>query len=107
MGVALFAVRRWRLPLGTFSLLYLLNSTLAITQSTLSLILAVAVFSLLTGLLVDLLYQALKPTVERREALRLFAFLAPVVIQTIYFLALLAPIVLAFSLPLCFRSFVL
>src|SRR5260370_35241019 len=101
MGVALFALRRWRLPLGTFSLLYLLNSTLAITQSTLSLILAVAVFSLLTGFLVDLLYQPLKPTVERREALRLFAFLAPVLIKTIYFLALLASIGLSWTVQLC------
>ena len=107
MGVALFALRRWRLPLGTFSLLYLLNTTLAITQSTLSLILAVAVFSLFTGLLVDLLYQALKPTVERREALRLFAFLAPVVIQTIYFLALLASVGLAWSVHLWVGSIVL
>ena len=107
MGVALFALRRWRLPLGTFSLLYLLNSTLAITQSTLSLILAVAVLALLTGLLVDLLYQALKPTVERREALRLFAFLAPVVIQTIYFLALLASSGLAWSVHFWVGSIVL
>src|SRR5215472_3414448 len=64
MGVALFALSRWQLPLGTFAILYLLNNTLAITQSDISHILVVALFSLLTGALVDLLYKALKPTVE-------------------------------------------
>jgi hypothetical protein len=90
MGVALFALRRWQLPIGTFTILYGLNSTLAITQGNLSLLPVVAVVSLLAGLLVDLLYTVLKPTVERKEALHLFAFLAPIVIQTTYFLTLLA-----------------
>jgi len=43
-----------------------MNWTLRITWSDTSRIFAVAGISLLTGLLVDLLYKALKPTVERR-----------------------------------------
>ncbi|HLZ64134.1 MAG TPA: hypothetical protein VKR06_44965 [Ktedonosporobacter sp.] len=100
MGVALFAMRRWRLPLGTFALLFMINSTLGSILANNSPILAVALVSFLTGLLVDLLYQALKPAIERREALRLFAFFAPVVIQTAYFLTLFAINGLAWSVHL-------
>ncbi len=107
MGVALFVLRRWQLPLGTFAILFLLNNTLGSTQASNAPILAVAVVSLLTGLLVDLLYKALKPTVERREALRLFAFLAPVVIQTVYFLTLLAINGIVWSVHLWVGSIVL
>lgn len=100
MGVALFAVRRWRLPLGTFAMLFLLNGTGEAILGDNSTILAVAAASLLTGLLVDVLYTALKPTIERREALRLFAFLAPVMIQTVYFLGLFAIHGIAWSVHL-------
>jgi hypothetical protein len=100
MGVVLLAVRRWRLPLGTFAMLFLLNGTGESILGDNSTILAVAVASLLTGLLVDFLYIALKPTVERREALRLFAFLAPMVIQTVYFLGLFAIHGIAWSVHL-------
>ena len=107
MSVALFALRRWQLPLGTFAILYGLNSMLATTQNKLYLLPIVAVFSLLTGLLVDLLYRALKPTVERREALRLFAFLAPIVIQASYFLMLLVTSRITWVIHLSVGSIVL
>ncbi|MEO8971037.1 MAG: hypothetical protein ABI406_05470 [Ktedonobacteraceae bacterium] len=104
MGVALLAMRRWQLPPGTFAILFLLNGAGEAILGDNSSILAVAVASLLTGLLVDLLYTALKPTVERREALRFFAFLAPVTIQTVYFLGLLAIHGIAWSVHLWIGS---
>jgi len=100
----LFAVRHWRLPLGTFTILYVVNGTLAITQGNLSLLPAVVVASLLTGILLDLLYAVLKPTVERREMLYLFAFLAPVVVQTVYFLMLLVTSGIAWTVHLWMGS---
>jgi hypothetical protein len=107
MGIVLFALRRWQLPLGTFTILYGLNSILIITQGDLALLPAVAVASLLTGLLVDLLYTVLKPTIERREALRLFAFLVPVMIQSVYFLMVLATSGIAWVVHLWVGSIVL
>jgi hypothetical protein len=107
MGIALFALRRWQLPLGTFTILYGLNSILIITQGNLSLLPAVAVASLITGLLVDLLYTVLKPTIERREALRLFAFLVPVMIQSVYFLMVLATSGIAWVVHLWVGSIIL
>jgi hypothetical protein len=104
MGGVLFAVRHWRLPLGTFTILYVVNGTLAITQGNLSLLPAVVVASLLTGILLDLLYAVLKPTVERREMLYLFAFLAPVVVQTVYFLMLLVTSGIAWTVHLWMGS---
>lgn len=55
-----------------------------------SLVIADAILGALTGFLLDLLYQGLKPGAEDRAAMRLFAFAAPVVSNTMYFLGLFA-----------------
>lgn len=107
MGLVLFALRRWRLPLGTFTILSVLNGVLAITQGDLSLLPAVSVASLVTGLLLDLLYAVLKPSVEQKEGLYVFAFLAPAVIQTIYFLMLLTASRIAWTVHLWMGSIVI
>ena len=48
----------------------------------------VAVLAIINGLLIDGLNLALKPSVDRVTALRLFAFLVPVVTEMIYFFAI-------------------
>jgi len=89
MGAALLAVRHWSLPFGAFALLYTVPAlvNVIVARASLPIVLAGS-FAVLTGLLVDLLYLALKPTTERKVELRLFAFLAPVIIYGAYFLGL-------------------
>jgi len=91
MGGVLFALRRWRLPFGTFALLFTINSLVgSILATDIPPLPLVALVSAFTGLLVDLLYKTLKPWPERETALHLFAFLTPLLIQGTYFLTLFA-----------------
>ena len=107
MGGVLFAMRRWRLPLGAFTLLYLINSTVSSLMAKSSLVIAVAILAALTGLLLDLLYQGLKPGAEEKARLRLFAFAVPVVSNGIYFLGLFAIKGIAWSVHLWVGSIVM
>ena len=107
MGGVLFALRRWRLPLGAFTLLYVINSTVSSLMAKSSLVLAVAILAALTGFLLDLLYKGLKPTAEGKAALRLFAFAAPVVTNSVYFLGLFAIKGIAWSVHLWVGSIVM
>jgi hypothetical protein len=107
MGCALFALRRWRLPLGAFTLIYAINSTVSSLMAKRSLVIAVAILATLTGFLLDLLYQWLKPDAEDKAALRLFAFAVPVVTNSIYFLGLFAIKGIAWSVHLWVGSIVM
>jgi len=89
MGVVLLAIRRWRLPLGSFTIILTINFVLtSVLASPSPPVLFVAVLAIINGLLIDALNLALKPSVERVAALRLFAFLVPVVTEIIYFFAI-------------------
>jgi hypothetical protein len=88
MGLVLLAVRRWgrALPLGGLALVFTLNITaLSFFHDTYLLIPAAA----LAGVASDLLLRLLKPSAERPWALRLFAFVVPVVIYLLYFIDLM------------------
>lgn len=89
MGVVLLAIRRWRLPLGSFTIIltatFVLSSILA---NPIPPLLLVAVLGIINGLIIDVLNLALKPSVERVTVLRLFAFLVPVVTEVVYFFAI-------------------
>jgi hypothetical protein len=88
MGVVLLALRRWRLPAGSITLVFTLNGLLMCTldpYDEYGLIIPV----MLTGLVGDGLLARLKPSPERPWAFRLFAFLIPVVFYLFYFEALL------------------
>jgi hypothetical protein len=100
MGVVLFVMRRWRLPLGAFTLIYPISSMVSSLMAKSSLVLAGASLACLTGLFIDLLNKGLKPVAERATALRLFAFVALVVINTMYFLGLAAIKEIAWSVHL-------
>jgi hypothetical protein len=88
-GVALLLVRRWRLPIGAFTLLFGLNGLLISFLAGRTSILGVTIVTALIGLLIDLLNVTLRPSAEHVAAWRLFAFAVPFIYNLIYFAALL------------------
>lgn len=107
MGFVLFAMRRWRLPLGAFTLIYMINSVVSSLMAKSSLVIAVAILAALTGFLLDLLNKGLKPIAEGKAAIRLFASAVPVVSNGIYFLGLFAIKGIAWSVHLWVGSIVM
>jgi hypothetical protein len=87
-GIALLLVRRWRLPLGAFALLFGLNGLLISFLAGQTSIIGVALVSALIGLLVDVLNITLRPSAERVLPLRFFAFATPFVYNLVYFASL-------------------
>ncbi len=85
-GVILFALRRWHLPLGAMTVILTLNTTLiSFFQDEYSLILA----TLVAGILLDLLYWRLQPSMQRVDALRIFAFAFPIIYNLCFFLTVM------------------
>ncbi|HET8841137.1 MAG TPA: hypothetical protein VFN35_06685, partial [Ktedonobacteraceae bacterium] len=86
MGVVLLALGRWRLPLGTLTLILTLNTALmSVFQDQYVFIPLV----LVSEVLADFLLWWLKPSVTQPDALRLFAFLVPILFYLNYFIAIL------------------
>jgi hypothetical protein len=94
MSFVLLALRRWRLPFGTFTFMFGLNGALMVVFSPDSLLVSVPT-ALLGGLAADLLYRFLQPSLDQPSSVRLFAFLVPLVFYTLYFvdLAIVGPII--------------
>ena len=88
MGIVLLAVRRWRLPLGSFALIFALNGLMVSFLAGSAPALATLILSGLIGLAADLLNLLLKPSEQNLLGLRVFAFLVPVVNYIVYFAAL-------------------
>jgi hypothetical protein len=85
MGLLLLAIRRWSLPFGSFTLILTANAVLmSVLNDTQVLVVPVLVASLL----IEILYNRLKPSAERQVALRWFAFATPVIYYGVYFIAL-------------------
>ncbi|HLZ57142.1 MAG TPA: hypothetical protein VKR06_09360 [Ktedonosporobacter sp.] len=86
MGWVLLTLRRWTLPFGSFTLVFtLFMAFVSVAQYTFLMV----IVALLAGLITDVLVLRLQPSVKRPNALRLFAFLVPVTLFTLYFLSLL------------------
>ena len=85
MGVLFVAMRRWRLPLGSLTLIMVINASLMMVFSD-SYYLIPAV--LLAGLVADVLFWRLQPSEQRVAALRIFAFAVPTVFYLLYFATL-------------------
>jgi hypothetical protein len=84
MGFLLFAVRRWRLPLGSLTLLFAVYVTLlSVVNDQYQLIPGVVV----AGIVADALLRVLRPASSRTE-LRVFAFVVPTVLYLCFFLTL-------------------
>jgi hypothetical protein len=88
-GVALVLVRRWRLPIGSFALIFGLNGLLVSFLAGNASAIGVTILSVLIGLLIDLMNITLRPSAERVALWRLFAFAVPFVYNLLYFGALL------------------
>lgn len=86
MGVVLFALRRWRLPLGALTVMLTLNTALiSVFEDQYPLILT----TVLAGVILDLLYWRLQPSIKRQEALRIFAFAFPVIYNLCFFVPII------------------
>ncbi|TMD58125.1 MAG: hypothetical protein E6I91_21755 [Chloroflexi bacterium] len=81
----LLAVRRWHMPVGSFTLVLTLNAiALSFMHSTFIVIPIAAV----AGSMIDLVYHFLQPSAEQVDQFRLFAATVPMMIYVVYFLVL-------------------
>jgi hypothetical protein len=85
MGAVLLALRRWRLPFGSFALVFGLSSLLISFMKDRFMLIPVAVAA---GLAADLLLRLLRPSTRQPTAFHTFAFLVPFIYYWLYFLAL-------------------
>lgn len=92
-GFVLLALRRWRLPPGTFTLLLAVNGLLMVAFAPRAALISIPT-TLLAGLAVDLLYRWLQPSPKQPASVRLFVFLGPALFYLCYFadLALVGPV---------------
>ncbi|HLI94759.1 MAG TPA: hypothetical protein VKT72_01595 [Candidatus Baltobacteraceae bacterium] len=81
MGLVLLLLRRWRMPLGAFTLLLGLNGIALATQSDTYWDIPAA---LATGILADLLVAVLKERVRSGNAFYAFAFIVPFAMTVFY-----------------------
>jgi hypothetical protein len=104
MGLVLLTAMRWLLPFGSLLLMFTLNALLmSFMQDHYRFIPAAA----LAGLGADLLIRWLKPSMERSGALRLFAFIVPVLYYVFYFAVLMLTQGIGWSIHLWTGSIVL
>ncbi len=91
VGSTLFLLRRWRLPLGSFTLLIGGNYTLMFLMAMDDSFKAPLAFGamLLAAVIVDLLYRWLQPSDANSVGLRYFAFLVPFTMVALYLASLL------------------
>ncbi len=91
MSTIILAVLRWKLPLGSLTLLLAGNSTLmflmALRYSHEQW--PVLIAAVVGGILADVLLVTLKPSPKRVKALRWFSFLAPALLFLSFFLSLI------------------
>ncbi|HEY6409484.1 MAG TPA: hypothetical protein VIY29_18650 [Ktedonobacteraceae bacterium] len=92
MGFVLLALRRWRLPFGTFAFMFGLNGALMAAFSPDALLISFPT-SLLGGFAADIVYRFLQPSLDQPASVRLFAFLVPAMFYALYFvdLAIVGP----------------
>lgn len=82
IGMLLFVMRRWHLPIGTFTLLIGANALLMSVFSDTYYLIPAAV---LTGIVADGLYVWLRPSAEHVGMLRVFAFVLPLLYYLLFF----------------------
>jgi hypothetical protein len=101
MGLVLVALRRWKLPMGTLTLVFTINVALMGVFNDNYPLIPVAT---LAGLIADLLLWWLKPSTARPEALRLFAFSVPVIFYLCYFVPIILTIGITWKIHLWLGS---
>jgi hypothetical protein len=83
MSALLLLLRRWRPPFGAITLLQVVATALIGFLSDQH---GWVVLALITGLVADALVQGLKPAPHRPRNLRLFSFVVPTLLYSLYFL---------------------
>ena len=86
MGFVLLAIRRWKMPIGSFTLIFTVNAALMSLFKDQQLLIPVAAVA---GIIVDLLYWWLKPSMSNEAVLRLFAFIVPFVYYLGFFISIM------------------
>ena len=104
MGFILVALRRWRLPLGTLTFVFTINVALMGVFKDNYPLIPVATAA---GLAADFLLWWLQPSLERLDALRLFAFSVPVVFFLCYFIPIILIIGITWKIHLWLGSCVM
>lgn len=97
IGVLLLAMRRWRLPFGSWTVILSLNAALMSILDDQYWMIGVAIA---TGLIADLLYWRLQPSVTRPFVLRLFVATVPMIFYGLYFFVVSQTLALGWSVPL-------
>ncbi len=97
----LLAIRRWHMPIGSFTLVLTIN---ALALSFMHYTFIVIPIGAVAGLLIDVLYHFLQPSIKRVDAFRLFAGLVPIIIYAVYFLALWITMGIVWSIHLSIGS---
>lgn len=84
-GLALYSIRRWQVPFGFFTVpLTVVGIVLSLMKQHYIVILA----SLLAGLIIDICYVLLRPSLERPWQLRTFAIFASATLYLVYMIVL-------------------
>lgn len=83
--LVLLAVRRWSMPIGSFTLVLTLN---ALALSFMHGTYVVIPIGAVSGCLIDIAYHVLQPSLKKVDAFRLFAGIVPIIIYAVYFLVL-------------------
>ena len=104
MGFVLVALRRWKLPVGTLTLVFTINVALMGVFKDNYPLIPVAT---LAGLIADFLIWWLQPSTTRPEALRLFAFSVPVIFYLCYFVPIILTIGITWKIRLWLGSCVM
>jgi hypothetical protein len=104
MGLALLLLRRWSLPLGSFTLILSISSALISVFNDQYILIPAAIGA---GILIDLVVWRLRPTLERSFKFRIVAFVIPVIFYSLYFLTLFLTKGIDWSIHLWMGSIVL
>jgi len=104
MGFVLVVLRRWKLPVGTLTLVFTINVALMGVFKDNYPLIPVAT---LAGLIADFLIWWLQPSTTRPEALRLFAFSVPVIFYLCYFVPIILTIGITWKIHLWLGSCVM
>jgi hypothetical protein len=108
LGMILLIMRRWTLAPGALSLIFGINAVamgFLFDQGPYPLIPVIA--RIVAGIVIDVLYQRLRPSGQRLSALRMFAFVVPLLVGGLYFLSGYATAGIAWSIHLWAGSIVM
>ena len=85
LGTIFFLMRRWDIPAGTFTFIFLLNGFL---MGIMNMEMVPVVLLPIVGVVMDLLFAGLRPSSANSRGIRLFAIISPIIFLSAYTLAI-------------------